>query len=676
MTQYYFGSYSTSNGPQALRLRPIFYTKNIMGSESNNEITAYIGLGADINKPTGKDGDFDSKQGIVSAKLPELELTMTNEEISNLTQKWEKSWTDYPERATWEKKCDDNEKYWLGQQFDTPKLDKTRPNVDNMIFESVETYLPLITRRNPEPLVMLGKKEAQNAENQAYVTKVKGVLGDLADTNKLRLKLKRTARHWAVYMLGANKYGWDLDKDVPMVQVIRAKKLILDPEAIIDEDGYHGKYIGERRKLEAAMILKVIGDTPDSAPGKKVIEDKVGKDTATEIAFIEWWTPQYMCWTLGKEVLLKKKNPHWNYDTTVTGPSVVDTYGNETPGAPTEVKGKNHFPVPKIPYEFLIVFSLDDQPMEKTNLINQNLANQDRINKRNKQIDRNADNMNDGMVVSLERSGLTESQAKNVSAALRKGGVIAIPAGSPQDAIYRPASPGLPADVFNDLVDTRNRVRDIFGTRGSTPSGVGQEKTVRGKYVVKDLDTDRIGGGVSEYLEQLADSTYNWWYQLLLVYDEDFQNPNAPKLILSVKEGSLLPQDTTTIANQAVELSTAGKMSTLDLYKKLEYANPEEMAANVWLEANAPEILYAHDPRVAQVMAQRQAAAAAGAAAEKKPPSESINFKDLPAEGKIQMADQAGIKLTPEAVVAQEAKQDAKDAAKAEKKSPVAPAGG
>lgn len=40
-----------------------------------------------------------------------------------------------------------------------------------------------------------------------------------------------------------------------------------------------------------------------------------------------------------------------------------------------------------------------------------------------------------------------------------------------------------------------------------------------------------------------------------------------------------------------------------------------------------------------------------------KGPSESINFKDLPPEGKIQMAAQAGIKLSPQGVMMQQAQQ-------------------
>lgn len=42
-----------------------------------------------------------------------------------------------------------------------------------------------------------------------------------------------------------------------------------------------------------------------------------------------------------------------------------------------------------------------------------------------------------------------------------------------------------------------------------------------------------------------------------------------------------------------------------------------------------------------------------------KGPSESINFKDLPVEGQVQMAAQAGIQLTPQAIAQQQANQQA-----------------
>lgn len=578
-------------------------------SDTFADILGYAGLGADINKGPKK-GDSVNEQGAIGPKLPELELDMKDEEIIKLTEVWQKTWEQSPKYSEWKKMGEDNQKYWLGKQFDVPRADTLRPMVDNVIFEALETYLPQATRRNPDPVVWMD--DGQQTQDE-YTTHLKNRLGDLGDKNKLRLKLKDVTRHWAIYLLGVGKFGWDLDKDIPIMRVIRPWKLILDPEAPITSDGYTGTRIGEHRKMEASKLKSIIGDGEGTSEAKRKIDEVTKDKDGTEVGFIEWWTPEYFCWTLEKTVLLKRKNPNWNWEG-IEMPPAVDDYGQEVPGQPTEAI--NHFKSPKMPYAFLTVFSLGDRPMDSTSLITQNLAQQDVINKRNRQIDKNVDSLNGGMVVSLARSGLTEGQAKSVTSALRKGGTVIIPDGAPNDAVQRYPTGSMAAEVFNNLVDMRNRTRDIFGTAGSSAAGLSQETTVRGKILNRAVDTDRIGGGVSEYLEQFADEAYNWFVQLLYVYDEEIQGLAAqgqtpPPVVISVKEGSLLPKDSTTIANQAIELASGGKMSTLDLYKRLEYPNPEELAANAWLEQNAPQLLFKGNPLVEEAMGMQQQAAMA-----------------------------------------------------------------
>lgn len=627
---------------------------------TENSLTAgYETLGADINKMPGRD-EMETQEGVVSPKLPELTLEMEDEELAKLNNKRKKTWEESDVKSVFDKNGKENEKYYLGKQFTGPQINEQRPMVDNLIFESLETYLPQVTRRNPDPMVEPGKGVDPNDQNaQALARQVKEELGELADQNKLRLKLKGVAQHWAIYLLGILKYSWDVRKNMPVVKVVRAKKIILDPEATIDEDGYTGEYIGEYRGMIASKLLSIMEQLGGTPEGTKKINDLISKkDKGTKIQFIEWWTDEYMCWQIDETILLKVKNPNWNYDKPAEPTSSVDDYGNEIQ-IPGEVQpGRNHFQYAQKPYSFLSIYNLGEQPVDKTSLIGQNLSNQDLLNKRNKQITKNADSMNGGVVISLARSGLTETQAKGVSKALEDGGAIAIPDGEPLEAVTRLPAPGLPADIYNQLQDTRMRMRDIFGTRGSSTAGLEGTDTVRGKILSRGLDTDRIGGGISEYLEQLADSAYNWFLQLKLVYDDKYVAlAQIPALDISVKEGSLLPKDSTTIANQAIELCTGGKMSILDMYKRLEYPNPEELAANVWLEINAPQVLYGNDPRVAQVVQQQQQAAQAQAP-EQKPPSLSMSFKDLPPEGQVQMAAQAGIQLSPEALAAHAAIQN------------------
>lgn len=662
---------------------------------SNFLTDAFYSLGRKINKALGSEATEETQEGVIGEKFPELTLDMPNEDLEDLTEAWEKEWKESKVYAEWLEKSDANEDYWQGKHFQQPKVDKTRALVDNVIFEALETYLPQVTQHNPDPVVNLDSKEAQTPENLAYANQLKIKLGELADELKFRLKLKKAGRHWAIYLLGAAKMGWDLDKDIPTTKIIRPKKLILDPKATVDEDGYTGNRIGEYREMEAGLMIKMLDAIGGEEGYKKLIEDQVTKDgkpqLGTEIGFIEWWTNEYMCWTMKtsgsthNNVLLKKKNPHWNYDQQVPmqpepalpSPEMATEAGQpalpalnamqdenapagpesgagegetEQPEQPMQtIPGFNHLAVPTMPYILLSVFNLGKQPVDDTSLIGQNLASQDLINKRLKQIDKNADSMNGSIVVSLERAGMTLAQAKGVTEAVRKGGTIAIPAGAVNEAVARLSAPSLPGDVFMQLQDTRTRVAYIFGTKGFQPTSGGMRNAVRSQIINQNLDQARISGGFSEYLEQYADDIYNYMVQLLYVYDENYAGQQHPKVHISIKEGSLLPKDSAAKLAQANTLVAAGKMSLIDYYKTAEFPNPEEMAANVWLEANAPEILFSNDPRVKQAL-QMKAQAAAEAAGKK--PSESINFKDLPPEGQAQMAKQAGIDLHPEAIAA------------------------
>ena len=462
-------------------------------------------VGTQLNKWGKKDYSEDTKEGVASDLTPELTLNIKDEDLLKLTTDWDKKWENSTLKGEWLTKAEENEKYWLGKQFGKAETDQNRPLVDNAIFESLETFLPLATRRNPEPNVVLAKP--QDEENEVFTALadvVEKQLATLADVGKLRLKIKKAARHWSLYMLGVAKLGWSSNEDDITVKVVRPQKLILDPDGTIDEDGYTGRFIGEYREMEAAILIKIIDNHAD------YIKDLVKDDMGTMVRFKEYWTNEYMCWILNDKVLLKKQNPHWNYDVPEKVEETIDEFGQSVPQVTPAQPGQNHFSTPKMPYVFLSIFNLGKQPIDETSLISQNLSQQDLINKRLKQIDRNADSMNNGMVVSMERSGLTKEQASQVTEALRKGGTVVIPTGTPADAVARMPSPGLPTDVYNQLADTRVRLRDIFGVSGSTASGIQNEDTVRGKIITKGLDTDRIGGGITEYLEQFADDIYNY----------------------------------------------------------------------------------------------------------------------------------------------------------------------
>ena len=557
---------------------------------------------------TTQDGMDETQEGIKGPLQQEAEFDLSGKDLITLKKKWELKWE--PFAAELSRKQEESENYWLGKQHSNIQNtagSEQRPMVDNVVFESLETFLPIATKRNPEPQVSAD----ETPEGEALADRVQKMLVYQADRLRMKLKLKRVTRYWALYFLGAIKVGWsEVENDISM-SVIRTKRLILDPEATIDEGIYTGEYIGEVKRESASRLVKRFPKKSEML--EKSVDGKMG----TILAYTEWWTNDLVFWTLKNEFLGKSDNPHWNKPEENVS---VDETGQELK---TMKPGNNHFSHPMMPYIFLSVFNIGKHPYDDTSLIHQNLSNQDIINKRNRQIDRNADNANTGLSVSGDH--FTQEQAALAAESLRKGGVLWVPSGDVRSAVSRDAAPPLARDIFTNLVDMRQRLLDIFGTRGSSPTGLLDEKTVRGKIINRASDESRIGGGISEYLEQVADITFNWFVQLMYVYYDETHYGSVlgaaegkvtvalsnldfnRKITISVKEGSLVPKDDVSRANQAVDLAGAGKMSLVDLYEVLEYPNAQEMATRAWLEINAPHLLYGQDPLVMQAVQEKQA---------------------------------------------------------------------
>jgi hypothetical protein len=437
-----------------------------------------------------------------------------------------------------------------------------------------------------------------------------------ADIQKLKLKGRKAVRFWALYYLGCAKVGWDMIEDDITTRVIRPQRLFLDPDATIDEDGYTGEYVGEYRRDRADILARRFPKK------KKFISLEVENKMGTMVDYCEIWTDDYVFWTMKDEVLGKAKNPHWNYDQQTVS---TDEWGMEHQGVSS---GKNHFKVPKKPYVFLSVFNLGQHPFDDTSNVEQNLSLQDLINKRMRQIDRNTDNINGGMAVSGDHFTLEE--AAGVADAVRRGATVFVPAGDPNAAITKLQGAPLATDVFNNMQDARQEIDNVFGTHATTRGEATNDTTVRGKIIAKQADDSRIGL-ISEYLEQFYDEIYNWWVQLMYVYyDEPHvasimggqkmmeyielqKDQLTGSLLVSVKEGSLMPKDPMAKRNEAIDLWGMNGIDPISLFERLDFADPRKMAEQLYMWQKAPEMLFPEAGQAIQQMEQQKQQAEAQA---------------------------------------------------------------
>jgi hypothetical protein len=546
------------------------------GAAAMNAIKGVEGLFADVNKEKGTPGG--------PKVADEYTSKMSDSEILSLTSAWTRDYAGY--YANVEKSQEKAFNYWLGKQKVTSENTlEDRDMVVNHIFKAVETFLPIATRANPDPVV----KADGSPEGQALANDVKEALVHLADEQKLRRKLARMTRLWTLDKLGVLEIEYDVEIDDIKITAFSTKDLIFDKDGTIDESGFFtGSYIGHKIKKEAGKLMQMFPDH------KELIMTLSNGRKGTKIEYVKWYyRGRDVFFTIGTEYVLGKfMNPHWNYDGQVERQDENGTMIIE------EVVGKNHFKRPLAPYVFLSVFSIGKHPHDDTSLILQNINQQDQINKIYRQLDSNIEKMNNGLIINGNL--MTDSQAAQAAGAMQRGASIRV-MGDVNAAVGRPLIPALPNDVRNGKNDMEQELDSIFGIQGSTPQGIASEETARGKIMVSQSDSSRIGGGITEAIEQVADSVYNWMAQMMIVhYDTEHYigtvgakdgqeaimliNSRFQKtLTITVKEGSLIPKDPLTQRNEAVDLWSQNAIDPLSLYKKLDFPDPNAAATSLIL---------------------------------------------------------------------------------------------
>lgn len=546
-----------------------------------------------LQDPTNKAGGGKAT-GEVGEFSQELTLDISDDELLRRKERWERRSKPYTERIATKQKL--NKKYYLGESygsvFDPRKaLDGEGgiPQADNLLFESVETYIPEITKQEPEPVV-----KADESENGTkFAEMMKDILVFKADELSLRLKMKVVARFWSLLYLGPLEVGWDDKTDDMCIDPLNTQKMIFDPSGAVEFGEYKGEYIGIPKEKTAKQVMELFPEKAEQV--KELVEGNLG----TMVRYVEWYTNDMVFWTLKDIVLGKFANPFFNREPVVK--ESVDPMGQVTMA---ERPPLNHFTEPKMPFAFLSVFTMLTQPHDITGLVEQNLSNQDRLNKFIRQIDKNADMMNGGWGVSGD--AFTEEEAANAVMALqRANGVVWVPRGPIESSIKKFQGQGLPADVYQQVGDIRQEIRGIFGTTGFTAQGIKNEDTVRGKILVSGRDQGR-SAGVSDFVEQTYDVLFNWMVQLVITrYEEKHLVPilgedrtalflqlrdAGYKLLVSVKEGSLIPKDALTRRNEAVDLWAQGAIDPFTFFERIDDPDPKQSTERLLLYKANPQL--------------------------------------------------------------------------------------
>lgn len=517
-------------------------------------------------------GAGSQEEGAASEEADVLDLPMGDEELLKLASQWEDNYKKY--EAKIERRQEDNKKYYLGRQLEGTPYNVEFPIAANLLFEAEETFLPAALSKNPEPVVWA----ASNTElGTKLANDVKTMLQYHADVLVLRRKLSVAVRHWSIYYLGILKHGWDDELKEIRLEVRNPKNFVFDTEGYVDVYGDFCGYVGERISRSAEQLIR------EFPKHEAYISDLVDGKLGTQITYTEWWTDDFYFCTLRGRILDKGKNPFFNYE--------------EAEGRPV-----NHFGKPKKPYTFISVFSLEEQPHDITSLIEQNIPNQNLITKRTQQIDVNLSRQNNSVAFSADN--FTQQTAKQASTAFEKGNPVLVPPGRPiGEAIVRFPAEAYPEAAFKELATNKDNLRNSFGTQGITAQQPNEETTARGMILNQQRDSTRIGGGIGDVLEQVADNIFNWWVQLYHVYYDIphyaavlggmkaleyvvLSNADmSERLVISVASGSMAPKDEINERNQAIQLYQMGVLDPKSLLTILNVPDVQNTIENtlLWL---------------------------------------------------------------------------------------------
>lgn len=566
-----------------------------------------------INKVQGQ-GNI-SPEGVSTEKKDAYTVDMDDQELLKLRDEYEKAYAPYEGKL--KPRVDKIRDSYLGRRPQGQFLTDTDvPIAANLQFEATETFLSAALASNPEPVV----RADNTPEGIAIANAVKTMLQFHSDQLVIRRKLAIMVRQWAADLLGGLKPGWDALANDVAIDNVKIRDYVFDPKGFVNAYGDFTSWYGERKETTAEKLIELF------PKHKQRILTEVDNRLGTDVIYTEWWPNDEFCFYTFKDVVLDKhKNPHFRYPEPLTdalGEPLIDPISGE----PQMTEPRNHFAHPKKPGIFLSVYSLQEQPHDITSNIEQNIPNQNRITRRTDQIDFNLSAANNSFAFSEDF--FTQETGKQAANARKMGNPILIPSSDKDKPITEAILPlnaqALPNDIFQEVQTAKDDLKASWGIQGITPDANEEDQTARGMILRQAQDTSRIGGGIGQSIEQVAENVFNWLVQLYYVYyDEprfasimgsakaieyvELVNTNLTKqLIVTISPDSMLPKDDTNIANMAQNLFDKGAIGPMTLLKMLDFPDPEKAAADGLLYKLDPmAYMQMNFPEYAQTLQQK-----------------------------------------------------------------------
>ena len=489
-----------------------------------------------------------------------------------------------------------NKSYYVKSEADATNLyEGETPVWINKILPAAETIIPMGTENLPEPDVKIYPKNKKSIELQE---KIEQYLYDCWRSKwGMQAKSEQALRNLFCARYVGFKITYDTEEKCTEVTLLPAGRVMI-PEKVANKADL--PFIIDYINMSVADIKEKFGS--DEAKLKEIEEALKGANEGDDsiVGVTEYWEKDFVAWKFKKCLLGFEANPFWNW-------GEFDEEGKQVSA------GENHLKKPSYPFFFLNQYSFGDEIADPVALVDLLRTPQDSFSKRKRQFELNA-GMANGQLV-----GAGKKIDKKTFLAIKNTAEEKIwleGADSVEGAVAKLTGRAMDSGIAMDMQHTESEIDNIAGAHSvSRGESDPKEKTVRGKMFLAGKDTSRQSGIVRGF-ERLAKEMFDFEIQCMKVFGDeyelepDFDTPDNPlesvedldkitpeemagkRVFVRVVENSLMPRDHEQLKSFALELSDRGKMSTLDLYRILEFKDPEKMAKNAVMEQVDPMFLY------------------------------------------------------------------------------------
>lgn len=547
-----------------------------------------------------------------------------------------------------------NEVYLLGKQVkELEKLNKLKPyearNLDNALYEIEQSIKPVAMGNLPDMIVFNPKTGGESEESND----ISKFVDDKLRKRQIKAALSMAFRHHPVYFTGILKARWNPEINDMEISCIHPNRMDIDHTAITN-DGNKMSFQSEKlpvtvqdvimrfpKKKEAFIEeLKKHGVIGDDMPEWKQIASKIyiqevhfiwfekketqvqpqdpDYDASQDEPGVKWEKVYGVLWKYEDCILDKMKDPNFDWEGQTKyfifdDPAMEDTKREVTPEEIMQslITGvelplvkeqiyRNYFEKPQSCYFFFGYDQWGEMAYDETSRVEQNLYNQENLDRRGKQINETLSNRgkhiwskDGGMKASIiERMDMSDPEQDG----LVEGDVNRVHKFIPPD---RPTQ-----QEFQDEADTRTK---MFSVAGATNlNGTLQSDTATSNQIAREANYTRIDDLIDDTINAACEWISGWLLQFIkLRYTEahytramGIKGKEAYLKISSdsVEDGMQVAikssgSDKQRAENNAKDLAKLGKIDVLNLYRDMRLSDPEGRA-EMWMTEQADPVSY------------------------------------------------------------------------------------